>query len=564
MLNHNKSFDFNNLLLILNLFLCCFGVFVFIDTGGNRYVDANTIFLFCVFCAQNVLFLFYEKRKLDPFIIILVAFSTLFYVTRVITLMYEPFSYVLNRNENLYYYDLNYALLFIMFSNAAIFLGIACGERYIRSRNQNFENTKLVHPSWVVLIVFIGLSILCLVRLPENTLGRLGTFFTVFIVNLHLILLFLFVYLVLNFRNVSKIYKGIIISLLIVYVLFHTIVGSRSSLLWLLTFFFIAVLAIKGQIKLSSKLILMGALLIPVAIILFISATQLRVLQGNSTSVSLERANLIIKNRDKIFSKEKVILTGSRIFDRCGFLDYSVEAIAKKEEYKKVINFNYYFKSIVDNCLTPGFNVFDVPKVANALRYINYHLPTPTHSDVKKAYHADMITLYGDYYILFNGYFALIIFFMIAFLLKAAFNLVRNGDIYLYYLSKAVILYVFYLWINDFGVDWMFFDLMKILVTFSLFIFIYRIGIRGLFISKLNIINWFKIEQLTTNQIVTTETCPDVRTNPKQLCIVCKQELRVQSCETNVLIGAMFCGNKNCQRYGLITVIAFEEKEKSE
>ena len=48
MLNHKKYFDLNFLLRWLNVFLCFLGASIYIVIGGNQYVDANTIFLFCI------------------------------------------------------------------------------------------------------------------------------------------------------------------------------------------------------------------------------------------------------------------------------------------------------------------------------------------------------------------------------------------------------------------------------------------------------------------------------------------------------------------------------------
>lgn len=161
-------------------------------------------------------------------------------------------------------------------------------------------------------------------------------------------------------------------------------------------------------------------------------------------------------------------------------MDYAAYAIKSRDRLKKIVNFNYYFKSIIENCLTPGFDVFGVPKVAHAMRYITYNLPDPSHNDIRKVYQADMITLYGEYYILFGGYAALAALFISAFFIRAVFSLVKDRNIYFYYLKRSIILYIFYIWLMDFGIDWLIFDFITIVIMFVLFKMLYRLAGNGL------------------------------------------------------------------------------------
>ena len=476
MLNHKKYFDLNFLLRWLNVFLCFLGASIYIVIGGNQYVDANTIFLFCILCIVNLIFLFYEKRNRDAFIMILAAFVTIFYVARIVTLLYVPYSVVLNRNTDFSSSNMNYVLLFIILSNIAIFLGIVCAGRVFRRQDRDLLDQKPFYPSRIVILLLLGIIVTFSRVFPENIFGRFSSYVGLFLFNIYLILLFVFVYLMLNYENIPKPYRRGIICLLVIYVISHTLIGSRQSLLVLITLFFIASLAVKGCVKLPFKLILMFVLFIPIAVILFVSATYIRLIEGNRAVVSLSRLNLVVSAREDIFSSDSMIVSEQRIFDRIGYLDYSADAIVNKDRFRKIVNFSYYFKSIVDNCFTPGFDVFDTPMVAHAMRYITYNLPEPSHEDIRKVYQADMITLYGDYYILFGGYPALVVFFAVAFFLKTVFNLAKDNNLLFYYLERALILYIFYLWLIDFGIDWMVLDLIKIAIMFVLFAIFYKIG----------------------------------------------------------------------------------------
>ncbi len=475
--NYTKYFDLNVLLKWSNVFLCFLGVLMYIIAGGNRYIDANTIFLFCMLCVEDLIFLSYEKRNRDPFILILTVFVTVFYAARIVTLLHAPYSVVLNRNTNFSSFDMNHVLLFIISANVAIFFGIICARgRFIRRQDVHLEDQKQLHPSRVVGLLLAGIIVTFFGVFPESIFGRLSFYAVVIFFNIWIILLFAFVYLMLNYENISKLYKWGIICLLIIFVIAHTLIGSRQSLFVLMILFIIAFLAVRGSIKLHFKVILTAVLFIPITVILFISATYIRAMERNPTVVSLDRFNLVMGARNDIFSSDKINIAKQRIFDRMGYLDYSADAIMNRDKWERIVSFDYYFKSIIDNCLTPGFDVFDAPRVAHAMRCITLNIPEPTHDDTRRAYNSDMITLYGDYYILFNGYLALIIFFAIAFLLKAAFNLTKSNIVLFYYLKRAIVIYIFYLWLTDFGIDWMVFDLIKIAIMYILLMIFDEIG----------------------------------------------------------------------------------------
>lgn len=80
-----------------------------------------------------------------------------------------------------------------------------------------------------------------------------------------------------------------------------------------------------------------------------------------------------------------------------------------------------------------------------------------------------MLTLYGEYYVLCHGYPALIIFFIFSYIFKKFYLSVNSKDALLFYLYRAVILYIFNLWLHSFGMDWMVLDLICIFTTICLF-----------------------------------------------------------------------------------------------
>jgi len=153
-----------------------------------------------------------------------------------------------------------------------------------------------------------------------------------------------------------------------------------------------------------------------------------------------------------------------------GICNTSIDLISSADQYKKVINFPYYFKSIVDNGLTPGFNIFNAVRVAHALKYIYTHSANdPTYKDINNAYHADMLTIYGEFFILFGLVISLAILFVFSYIFKFIYLSVSSKDKVSFHVYKSAILFFFVSCLNSFGIDWMVFGLIGMFLTIFLF-----------------------------------------------------------------------------------------------
>jgi hypothetical protein len=461
-----NGYDFNALLIIANLFVCATAITFYSFNGGNQYIDIYTIVLLVILGSQNLLILLYETKKKDPFVLLLMIITLVFYMGRVVTLLYEPWSLAFERHSATVA-DINYSLVFLMISNASIFFGlIAAGEK-IPSKNEYLFDVCPAKPRNILIILLSVIAIGFYISLASDIIGRIAGYITGVFINLHLIMLFTFVYLTINAKNISRKYQTFFLFLIGVFVLFYTLHGSRSALLTLAYLLLIAVISVRGRVRLNRKAIFIGAILIPLSVFFFISATYIRSLGLSRTVVSAHKLT-ILKESD-FFGSKTIRLLCRPIFNRMGFLDYSTVVIRNAEAYRKIINFSYYFKSVVDNVLTPGFNIFGTPKVSNSMSYISRGESIPTHKDIANAYQSDMPTVYGEYYVLFYGYPALIILFIFSFIFKKTYLSIRSKDTYLFYMYRASILYFFYLWLNSFGIDWMMLDLIGIFITIGLF-----------------------------------------------------------------------------------------------
>ena len=451
---------------------------IYIADGPNQYVNLYTLVLLFLLGTQNALMLFYGSIKKEPFILILVAVTTVFYAARVVSLLYNPSSTTFDRSiitpDNI-----NYLLIFIMLSNVSIFLGLNAAKGKIIYEHIIPERQPLSKVLNVIIILSLAIALPYMDLLPAKIFGRFAGYTLAVFFRLYLILLLTLLYLIINFREIPISCRLVILGLIILFVIFNTLIGSRSSLLTLAVLYMIVFLSLKGRIVLNKKHIALLVLLIPLSIFLYNLATVCRPAFNKITDVFSAQKRFAAKQSRyfRHFSRfVNIAQTCEPAFDRMGFLDYSVDIIKHQEQYSQVINTKYYLMSIVDNCLTPGFNIFGTPRASNVLKYIYNGCPSPTHQDILNAYHSDMFTLYGEYHILFGKYPALLIFFVCSYLFKRIYLAYRNKNVFLFFLYRAIVLLVFYKWLNSFGVDWLVFESICIFITISLFKNFYKMN----------------------------------------------------------------------------------------
>lgn len=464
------NYDLNFLLVVVNVLLCITALALYIKTGPNQYINLYSVILLFLFGSQNSLILLYGRAKREPFILILAAVTTVFYLTRIVSLLFNPSSITFNRSI-VTPSHINYSLVFIMLSNLSIFLGLNAARQKIFYNGKIPEEQRPARALYVIINLFMAIFLQYFGLLPVNILGRFSGYILAVFFRLNLILLLSMLYLIINYRRISIRSRFGILGLILLFVLFNTITGNRSSLLILAVLLVVVLLSIKGEIVLKKEVIFLCILFIPFSIFLYNLATVCRPSIKVVSDIFSGQKRLEVKETRyfEVFHRFDINKACQPVFDRIGFLDVSVDIIKHKDQYSKIINFKYYIKSIVDNCLTPGFNIFGTPRVENALKYIYSGLPSPTHQDINNAYHADMLTIYAEYYVLFGQYPALLVFFISSYIFKRIYSALRSENVFLIFLYRAVVLLIFYEWLENFGIDWFVFDLIGIFITVFLF-----------------------------------------------------------------------------------------------
>lgn len=466
-IKRTNSYDLNSLLRVANVLICGFTIYLYFTTGDTDYVNLLTVFLACLFVIENIGMLLYERRRRNPFIIILVLLMTVFYMFRIATLIISPSSAMTLQVSSITARDLNYALIFILFSNASMFLGFHIGiKKNVIRKSITFEddqtpkiNNAIIIICLLVLINFFGI-------LNPEIFGRLSGFISTLFINQHIILLFTFAMLAYHYDKISQQLRILFIIIFLCMVVLMTLSGSRSGFLTVGMLMLIGILAVKQRMMISKKIILICLIIIPVAMIFFVTATFKRQLDIKDT-ITVE--HLYLANDYGIFGSDIMEKNLSLIYYRLGFLDWSTELIANRQKFARVINGQYYIESITDNVLTPGFDVFGTAKASNALGYVRSGLPIPHKNQISEAYNSEQMGIYGEYYVLFYGYPALVVFFLLAFAFQRAFVTFKTTNVLLACLYRAVLLNLFYIWMNSFGMDWFALDIVSAIITTFLF-----------------------------------------------------------------------------------------------
>ena len=461
--------NLNRILQIINFLFILIAFYLFKTRGSNEFVDGNTVLLGGFLALEVHLFLAYSKKKINPFVIIVCFQLVFYYLMRIVTLLYLPYSVVFNRNS-ITPEDTNYTLIFIIISNLFLFAGLYL-KSYIERSPRNEKNKQLEFKIKNIILLFLFATLF----------GGSGVFGVSFLDSIFevikllflnpTIIIFLTIVLVIkNFTNFSFRQKLLFVSLFGAYILYMTLSGSRAGAHTIVIYILIALLSQYKLLKINIKQLLLITFLLPIVFLVFIFATELR---SNDAVDNIDNRQKIeiIKNSLSKNNRFATDVGFGIIFDRIGFLDYSTEIIAYSNDYSSIFNLPYYFMSTVDNALSPGFTVFDKPKVSNSLSYIYDNRGSPSLKSVNKYYASDALTIYGEFYALFYGWFSIIVFFFVGYVFNSYYTKIKYSSSLELYCKRSLLILVFYKLYNSFGIDWLIYDIIAISFTY----YFYRI-----------------------------------------------------------------------------------------
>lgn len=441
---------------------------MYASEGVNQYVDNYTIMIFLVFAFQNHLLLLWERKGREPLLLLLMMTVIPFYMFRVTTLLYEPWSVVLPR-FTFTPDDMNRSLLFIMFAVLSMALGLKTVKNK-KIKEINFADGNQKSGITKVLLVLTSVVSIDLMTLANKSVfGSLSGFVTL-LFNTDVILLFSIVYYNLNSQQIARKHRIAFQFLLLLFIVVRTLIGSRSAMLTLALSMVFAAFSLHNRLRIKQRTLAMFVMCIPVLFLIFSFATMWRPyrLAKKQGIVDKEPGEIVkgfVENFKGDFDNDKLKIVLRPAFDRAGYLDMSADMIANSKEYSRVVNLVYYGKSAVDNIFTPGFDVFDAPKAANAMQNVYYGMPDAKRSEIDESYQSDLMTVFGEYYVIFKGYLAILMLYLSAAAIKKGLTIIRSKNSFYYFSYRAFFFKLYLAWLWSFGFDWQLAEIIFLMVA---------------------------------------------------------------------------------------------------
>lgn len=480
---------FSDILKYLNVLIATLYVFSFWYVQDNKYIDQVTLVLGLLLSWQIHIVLSLEDNKKNPFVIIFAYYTVFYYSLRIFTLVLFENSSVFDRfvKDGIPYdvSDINRMVVFIIIANCFIYLGFYSkkfhGDKfekeYLIGRTKDLTSNGRFALALGLLASSVVFNMSGALHYVVDNGPRLIGLATAFLTG-NIFLLISGVYIFLFRKCVGRLGLVIFTAALIWYVGAMILGGSRGTIINLIEVSLVFLMAFGYvQIKKSyfSVILILSPLIIFVIFVSFVLATSLRFAaqQGESDTV-LSNVGNAYRIQAKIPTRKFV----EKITERIGFLDFSAEIIAHEKQYESVLSPTFYAKSLVDNLFTPGFDIFDTPRVSNALNFIYNKRGNISKQKVPEHYQSDQLGIYGESFVLF-GWYAVGVLFIWAFLLKHFYLSINSTNIYSVALRRVILLYFLTRCINSFGLDWVAIQIVPYIVIAYVYMYILTPGKSG-------------------------------------------------------------------------------------
>ena len=431
--------------------------------GGTDYVNKDTLILGSIWAVLVILMLFDAERNKNHYLLIFATGILIFYLIRIISINYTDFSNCLSRSD-CSSKDVNECLLFSVLCTLAMWAGLHFNLHGKTNKLVNIDVPAASKKMMKLLLFSFCLQFAATSIIPFfDTIAKMALVFF----NILGVLMFSTVFYIKYWELIPKKHKIYFVLLCLLFILSFTLAGSRSAILTVAKVVIFALLAI-GYFKVKIKYIIITLIVLPIMVLNFILATSLR--QTASRDVSLKEKAEVFKVAldNTVDIPYRVVL--APVFDRIGSLDSATELYKQRNDFRKFINVQIELQSMVDNIFTPGFDIYDTPKVSNTIvNYYDFGITDPKLSR-DLPYHSDLLTIFGESVVLFGLIGGPLFALICGFLFKFAW-LYHSADDVRQIMFRSMLLMLFEKLFNSFGIDWLIFDL----VTFLLVYFIVRI-----------------------------------------------------------------------------------------
>jgi len=462
-----NAVDFNLILKFFNILISFFTIVCFYLYGENIYIDSTTVLLSIFLSIQTHFVLTLEHKNRDIFIMLYSYVMIFYFSLRILTLIVFSFSHVFDRFPY-HASDSNFALFYIIISNTFLYAGLM-SVKFNKESNAIYVPRKrfsMFILLYFIMILFGKYSTIGSIQI----LSLIGNFFeprVVVIVGL--------IFLMLYSNKINRVLFYFIVCFVFLQIINATLGGSRSGLVTIIETSLIIILVVKNFVSISKNRVYLGILLTPLFVALliffyiFATITRMNMTSGDTIDKSIIYEQVI----DNI-NGDKFDYMLANIAGRIGFFDFSSEVIAHEAEYEELFQLSTYSKSIIDNIFTPGFDVFDQPKISNSMTFIYNSIGEPKKSLVDEIYQSDQIGIHGEMYSLF-GYGSIFLFYLVGFCFKLVYKKMKNENIFVQSVNRVFIVMVFFTFVRSFGIDWLLYDILVLFLALHISVFFFRI-----------------------------------------------------------------------------------------
>lgn len=467
-----SSYSIIDLLSVI-CFLLTFSI-PLIYTYGEKssFFDDTGIVLSLCLCIIVLWILYLAKKNNNQYLVILGWWIEFFVLLRIFTLLYTDYSYIFSMRLNANAADINNALIITIISSVTLALGVCFNSKakLLGSFTVQYDK-RCFDRATIIYLLSLAVHIFSTREIPF--LSGLSTIIATYFLGLFNVLVFFAIGALLIWRELDTRRKIIVSIVFLSYILLHTLEGNKSGF-YLVLKVLLCLSLVLGYEKIKTKFVVIIIAILPLMVTFFTYGSIIR--KSGASSLSSSEKVALVESLQSENVEIKSVMTP--VFERIGFFDFTCEMVTKKDYYSQMINLRTELMSIIDNALSPGFDIFGVPKVANMIQvsYDSSIMTAMSKSASKDMdYQSDELTLFGESYLLFIVPFNFVFIFLIGKFFKycwISFNK-RKRETNLYKQSLCLLLFEGLL--SSFGIDWFILTLVCNIITYLIFVkFVYK------------------------------------------------------------------------------------------
>lgn len=464
----NRKISIYSILEAINIVIFFAMIYVYSVCGDNHYINEGTIWINAIQCVLSHFVLRDAGRNSNSLLAVLAFVMIIHFELRIVSLNWTEFSVIIQERVKINANGINWILCYVVASYFLTWIGL----RYYQRKNDSqqgigeiFEG-KATRNVLVLLYISFLLMFMSAIGIPgiSHFVGVLSVYF----LNMNFLMLFGIGYFLFRWKDISHREKLWFIMFLVIYIAVFTGIGRRSTIYGIVLVTFFALLAF-NRVYVKIKFVVLGVALLPLMVWMFSFSTFTR--QNRQQTLNFDDAVELSRNLSEQTDWSDTRMVLAPVFNRIAFFDFTVEMVQNSDHLKNYLTPENYIKSVVDNLFTPGFDIFDMPKMSYVITksYIVLGSPSSKRYNIDDNFQSDATSWYGEAYLLFGKYLALPIIFIVSILIRNYYQTLIRRKTLSNIWKQSIVLYLFYTLLYSYGLDWWLIYLVSFVINFLIF-----------------------------------------------------------------------------------------------